>query len=198
MKITENLSEEELVFLAQGGDEAAMETVIEKYKSLVRAIARSFFLSDGDNEDLIQEGMLGVFRAVNTYNGKAGFKSYAYQCVKNSIISAVKKSSRDKNKPLCNYVSLSGFVGGDNDKTELIIDSCADPETRYIDSESTSEFFNKIKGILSDFEYEILTIFLQGYTYAEIGAKLNKSAKSIDNALQRIRRKITAVLCEGA
>ncbi len=192
MKNLENLTDEELVALAKENHDA-MELIIERYKYVVRAISRSFYLSGGDNEDLLQEGMIGLVKAVNSFNGKASFKSYVYICVKSSIISAVKNSSCLKHNPLNNYISLSGFDGAD-DKNEIMIDSCADPERMFIDGETALELKEKIKNILSSYEYKILTIYLQGYSYEEIALSVGKSVKSIDNALQRIRRKINSVL----
>ncbi len=193
MKKLTNLTDEELVALAKENNHDAMGLVIERYKYVVRAISRSFYLSGGDNEDLLQEGMIGLVKAVNSFNGKASFKSYVYICVKSSIISAVKNSSCLKHNPLNNYISLSGFDGAD-DKNEIMIDSCADPERMFIDGETALELKERIKKILSDYEYKILTVYLQGYSYEEIALSVCKSVKSIDNALQRIRRKINYVL----
>ena len=185
-----NLTDEQLVSLAQEKDTEAMSTVINRYKNLVKKVARSYFLIGGDTEDLLQEGMLGVFKAVETFNGKSGFKSYVYICVKTSIISAIKKSNCDKNKPLNNYVSISGNKDSDADKNQFVISLESDPETDFINKEAEVELQNKIKSTLSNLEFNILSLFLKGYSYIEIGEKLNKNAKSIDNALQRIRKKL--------
>ncbi len=190
MKNFTKLSDEELVSLVRENNQEAIGVLIERYKYMVRAFSRSFYLSGGDNEDLIQEGMIGLVKAINSYNGKASFKSYAYICVKSSILTAVKNYSCLKHSPLNNYISLSGTDGSDADKNEIMIASCTDPETLFIDGEAASEFKKKLKDILSSYEYRILTIYLQGYSYEEIAFKLKKNVKSIDNALQRIRRKI--------
>ena len=185
-----NLTDEELAFLAKT-DENALERLIEKYKPLINAQARSYFLNSGDASDLVQEGMIGVFKAITSFNGKSSFKTYVYTCIRSNIITAVKKSNRIKHKPLNNYLSLSGFEGEDEDKTLLISDKNFDPEKNYIEKEEEKELKNKIKESLSDFEHQILILYLQGFSYADISKKTNKKEKSIDNAIQRIRRKLT-------
>ena len=185
-----NLTDEELAFLAKT-DENALERLMEKYKPMINAQARSYFLNSGDAGDLIQEGMIGVFKAITSFNGKSSFKSYVFTCIRSSIITAVKKSNRIKNKPLNNYVSLSGGDGDDEDKTLIISDKNFDPEKNYIEMEGEIELKRKIKEALSHFEHEILVLYLQGFSYADISKKTNKKEKSIDNAIQRIRRKLT-------
>ena len=184
------LSDERLAQLAKDGDAEAMETLIVRYRYLVTSIAHSYFLIDGDLEDLIQVGQIGVFKAINTYNGKVEFKFYAYKVVKNAVLSAIKKSNTSKNLPLNNYIPLSGFVDGDNDKNILLADENFSPEETYINNETEEELKDRIFSSLSKYESEILTYYLQGYTYVEISSKLNKSIKSIDNALQRIKKKL--------
>lgn len=185
-----NLTDEELAFLAKT-DENALERLMEKYKPLINAQARSYFLNSGDASDLVQEGMIGVFKAITSFNGKSSFKTYVYTCIRSNIITAVKKSNRIKHKPLNNYLSLSGFDGDDEDKTLLISDKNFDPEKNYIEKEEEKELKNKIKESLSAFEHQILILYLQGFSYADISKKTNKKEKSIDNAIQRIRRKLT-------
>ena len=190
------LSDDQLIMLIKDNDSQAMQVIIERYKSMVRKISHAYFLSGGDSEDLSQEGMIGLVNAVNSYSisGKATFKSYAYTCIKNSIIAAVRSSSCMKHIPLNNYISLSGLEGQDKDKKNISINNTSDPEASIINSEAASELKLKIKGCLSKLEYSILTYFLDGYSYSEIAIKLNKSVKSIDNALQRIRRKVNSAL----
>lgn len=182
------LSDEELVFKAQGKDESAMTELISRYKHYVKKSVRPYFLAGGDSEDLIQEGMLGVFRAIETFNGKSGFKSYVYLCVKTGIISLIKKYNSDKNKPLNNFVSLN--EGEPNAISEVAATAVFNPETSVINSESEKELVDKMKDELSKLEFNILTLYLEGYSYAEIGEKIGKNEKSIDNALQRIRKKV--------
>lgn len=189
-----NFTDEQLIGLAKQGNSDAMECLILRYRYLVTSIAHSYFLSSGDTEDLVQVGQIAVFRAITTFSGKVDFKYYAYKCVKNAVISAIKKANTLKNQPLNNYISLSGLVGFDDDKNELIADSKTDPEVNYLYAESEKELFDKIKESLSKFENDILTLYLKGYTYTEIGIKLNKNTKSIDNALQRVKSKLLVVL----
>lgn len=192
-----NFTDEELVELCSGDtrDENALETLLIRYKHTVSSVARSYFLSNGDTDDLVQEGMIGVFKAISTYNGKSSFKNYAYKCIKTSILSAVKKSSRLKNKPLFNYVSLSETAeGNDADKSPFLSDDSFDPEERYINSEAEKELKSRIRSKLSDLEFDILALYLSGYSYREIAERTGKNAKSIDNAIQRIRKKLRKIL----
>ena len=186
----EKLSDEELVALAKEGNEQTMEILIKRCKYIVLGLSRSYFLSGGDTEDIIQEGMIGVFRAVMTFNGRSSFKSYAYLCIKSSIISLIKKSTRQKNKPLNNYISLSDYYDIDMTKTDVFLDEKFQPEQECIDNESVNELKEKISKILSALENKILHYYLQGCSYEEISQLVNKDIKSIDNAIQRIRKKI--------
>lgn len=189
-----NLSDEKLVEMSKNGDNLATETLIIRYKNLVKGIARSYFLADGAPEDLLQEGDIGLFKAIEGFNGTSSFKSYAFLCVKSAVISAIKKSNSNKNKPLNNYVSISGNDGNDADKSEIVIGSAVDPEIGYINKETADELNVNIKKSLSSLEYKILTKYLAGYSYLEIGSELSKPVKSIDNAIQRIRKKLKAVI----
>ena len=185
-----NLSDEELALLVQKNDTEACEELLNRYKQHVVSWVRAYFLTCGDSEDLVQEGMVAVFSAINTFNGKSKFKTYANACVKNRIFSVIKNSKRLKNQPLDNYISLSGWADNDSDKTEIIIDTAFGPEERFINSEAEKELISIIRGNLSDYEYRILFLYLHGYSYSEIEEKLSKTRKSVDNALQRIRKKI--------
>lgn len=184
-------TDEELCSLAQTKDTEAMSVLINRYRSMSVALARSYFLNDGDIDDLVQEGLIGVFRAIETFDGSSIFKTYVYSCIKNSIITAVKKSGRKKNLPLNNYISLSGFVDGDIDKVSFIIDNHFDPEETYLKKESETEIINQFSTILSKLEISVLKLYLQGYAYSYIAEKINKSNKTIDNALQRIKKKLS-------
>lgn len=184
------LSDEELVVKAQLKDSAAMDELIARYKSFVKKCVRPYFLVGGDTEDLIQEGMVGVFRAVETFNGKSSFRAYVYSCVKNGIITLIKKYNSEKNKPLNGFISLSG---DDDTAREVAASATEDPETRFLDLEAESELIESMKNILSRFEFTVFRLFLDGYSYAEISDKLKKNEKSIDNALQRIKKKVDAV-----
>ncbi len=190
----ENLTDEELVALAKQNDKKALEVLLTRYRKVVNSLARNFYLIGGDAEDLAQVGLIAVFKAVESYNGLKPFKVYARVCVKNEILSAIRSSKREKNKPLENFISLSGDGEYDVDKTEIASTSDCDPETEYINSEAETELNEKIKGALSDLEYEIFTLYLGGYAYVEIAKKLGKSVKAVDNAVQRIRKKIVKLL----
>ncbi len=185
----EKLTDEELAYLANK-DEIALESLMERYKPMINSIARSYFLTSGDIDDLIQEGMIGVFKAITSFNGKSSFKAYAYTCIKTNIITAIKKSNRNKNKPLNNYISLSGTDGNDEDKNLLVCDKNFDPERKVIEMESHDELRETIKQKLSQFEYKILLYYLQGFSYSDISERTGKKEKSIDNAIQRIRKKL--------
>ncbi|PWM75254.1 MAG: RNA polymerase sporulation sigma factor SigH [Bacillota bacterium] len=193
------VADEELCARAQGGDLGALNALFDRYRTMVKSIVHSYFLSGGDREDLLQEGMIGLFKAVNGYNGKAGFKTFAALCVKRNVLSAIRLSGRDKHKPLNNYVSLSG-AGEDGAGYELLVGrEVLDPETEYINNESLAELTEGIHFTLSKFERKVLALYLDGYSYENIGEKLGKSAKSADNALQRIRKKIERIVNkEGA
>lgn len=189
----EKLTDEQLVLLARENNAAAIDELFKRYKYIISSVAHSYFLTGGDSEDLLQEGMLASFKAINTFNGKSSFKSYLYVCVKNRILSIIKSSTRLKNQPLNNYISLSSVVNGEIDKSEIIIDGDFSPEEKYINAETANELVNKIKRELSEYEYTILTLYLKGYSQKEISEKVDKKDKSVDNALQRIKKKILAL-----
>ena len=185
-------TDEEIVELSKNNNGEATTFLLEKYKGFVKAITRSYFLIGHDEEDLLQEGMIAVYKAIETFNGRSSFKSFVYLCVKSRVLTVIKSNNRGKNIPLINYISLSGFINGD-DKTEFILSAVEDPETSYIHREAEEEIKEKIKNALSDYEYKILGYYLLGYSYEQIGIISKKNTKSIDNAMQRIRRKVKAV-----
>ena len=190
----QNLTDLELFDLAKNNNFDAIEQLLDRYKNIVDTIIRPYYLIGGDVEDLKQEGMIGLFRAIVTFNGTVAFKTYAYKCIKNRIFTLIKQANRDKNKPLNNYVSLSGYVDNDLDKSEIVLDDYPDPESEYISKENEANLRRIIKENLSEYENTILNLFLQGYSYEDIGNKVNKNSKSIDNALQRIRKKLVALI----
>lgn len=187
----DKLSDEELAFKAKDGDAQATEILIKRCRHIVLGVARSYYLVGGDADDIVQEGTIGAFRAISTYNGKTPFMKYAYLCIKSAVLSLIRKSSRDKNKPLYNYLSLSS-CSGELGNAEIIPDENFDPEREYINKESEIELRKRIYESLSKFEYTVLELFLEGFTYAEIADKISKPEKAIDNALQRIRKKLAA------
>ncbi len=195
----EKMSENDIINLAQNKEDSAMEYLLEKYKPLVRQKTRKLFLIDGDKDDLIQEGMIGLFKAVRDYQvGKdAAFRTFADLCISRQLYSAIKKSNRLKNQPLNSYISI--YSDEFNDADELVgdrtvissgNDNIANPEAIVIDRESAVDMQNKMFDKLSKMERKVLKRYLEGMTYQEIAADMEKSPKSIDNALQRIKGKI--------
>ena len=179
-------TDEELALLAQSGDKQATEELLLRYAGLVRGIARGFFLIGGETEDLIQEGMIGLYHALSEYNScNGGFKQFASLCVSRRIIDAVKASSRKKNVPLRECVS---FVDEDLGTAEL------SPEDMLILRDDRREFRQIMSGVLSDFEFKVTTMYMDGMTCAEICEATGKSAKSVDNGIQRSKRKLQEVL----
>ena len=195
----EKMSENDIINLAQKRENAAMEYLLEKYKPLVRQKTRKLFLIDGDKDDLIQEGMIGLFKAVRDYQvGKdAAFRTFADLCISRQLYSAIKKSNRLKNQPLNSYVSIysdefsdADELAGDRTVISSGSDNIANPEAIMIDRENAIDMQNKMFDKLSKMEREVLKRYLEGMTYQEIAADVEKSPKSIDNALQRIKGKI--------
>lgn len=195
----EEMSENDIIDLAQNGEDAAMEYLLEKYKPLVRQKTRKLFLIDGDKDDLIQEGMIGLFKAVRDYQAgrDASFRTFADLCISRQLYSAIKKSNRLKNQPLNSYISI--YSDEFNDADELVgdravissgADNIANPEAIVIGRESAVDMQNKMFDKLSKMEREVIKRYLDGMTYQEIAADMGKAPKSIDNALQRIKGKI--------
>ena len=196
------MSENDIINLAQKREDAAMEYLLEKYKPLVRQKTRKLFLIDGDKDDLIQEGMIGLFKAVRDYQvGKdAAFRTFADLCISRQLYSAIKKSNRLKNQPLNSYVSLYDDSGqeGEERRTPLIdtIEPVRDndPEVLYLGKKFTEVFIEQLKDTLSPLENHVLYLHLMGTDYKTIAELLGKSPKSIDNALQRIKAKAEKML----
>lgn len=175
--------DEALVLRAKAGDSVATETLLNRYKNLVRARARGFFLVDGEPDDLIQEGMIGIYSAILDYRENAGmsFKSFVYLCVSRKIFDAVKKSCNKGER----YES-SVFV----DPDFAFASEELSPEEWLISAEAQTEFWGKMSKVLSDFEFRIISMYLKGMSYSEISDGTGKSLKSIDNAIQRSKRKL--------
>jgi len=192
--------DEELVAQARDGSEAALETLINKYKNFVRAKARSYFLVGADREDIIQEGMIGLYKAVRDFrNDKlSSFRAFAELCVTRQIITAIKTATRQKHIPLNSYVSLNKPIyDEDSDRTLLDVLSgvhVSDPEELVINREEFDDIEEKMGEILSDLEWKVLVSYLEGRSYQEIAVDLNRHVKSIDNALQRVKRKLEKYL----
>ena len=199
-----NAKDEELVLMAQNGDEVAQRYLLDKYKSLVRAKSRAYFLIGADTEDIIQEGMIGLYKAVRDYNEEknASFRSFAELCVNRQMITAIKAATRQKHQPLNSYVSLNKPVYEEESEQTymdfLQSDSSAllNPETLLIGQENKHFLEDQMVKNLSSFETRVLVLYLQGRSYFEIAHVLDKPEKSIDNALQRVKKKLEKFLEE--
>jgi RNA polymerase sporulation-specific sigma factor len=183
-------TDEELIGLLRGGDERVMEYLLEKYKNLVRKKANAMYLIGGENEDLIQEGMIGLFRAIRDYDAsrEASFFRFADVCISRQIYTAIEASRRQKHSPLNFYVSLSEEPEKQSGAFTAHVES---PEMQMIHLENVTQMREEIDKALSPFEREVLGHYLEGYNYRQIAQHMNKPQKSIDNALQRIRGKIS-------
>ena len=187
-------SDSELAELAKAGDRAAEEALVVRFGRVVRACARPLFLMGGASEDLVQEGMVGLLAAIREYDPerKVSFRAYAEVCIRNRLLSAVKAASRDKHTPLNSYVPLDPalFDGTDSDERRTVDQRQGNPEALFIHQEDMQERMNRIYSQLSPLETRILRLYLSGLSYSEIASKCNRPLKSVDNAVQRIRRKI--------
>jgi len=194
-----NCDDEELIYLASQGDLVAEECLINKYKKLVKIKARSYFLIGADTEDIIQEGMIGLYKAVRNYQFKklSSFKAFAELCITRQIITAIKSATRQKHIPLNSYISLNRPIyNEDSDRTLLdIVDNISinDPQDLFLNGEKLNNLKVKIKRILSDLERDVLESYLDAKSYQEIAVDLGRHVKSIDNALQRIKRKLELI-----
>ncbi|MDD2218331.1 MAG: RNA polymerase sporulation sigma factor SigH [Eubacteriales bacterium] len=196
----ETMPDEELVEKAQGGDINAQEAIISRYRHMVKSKARMFFIVGADSEDVVQEGMIGIFKAVRDYrpDKNASFKTFAELCISRQIITAVQGATRKKHSPLNQSVSLSSPTHERNNKETLEMTVTApqaeNPEEVTIMRESIGNIFINASTIFSEFEKEVWRMHLQGKNYLKIAKEMGKSSKSIDNALQRISKKITSFL----
>lgn len=190
MRQYEGLSDEELIARAKSGDSEVLDYLMEKYKGLVKNKARTMYLIGGENDDLIQEGMIGLFKAVRDFRpGRdAAFQTFARVCVERQMYNAIKNSNRQKHQPLNSYISLSGEKEGNEDPLkDMWVEN---PESIIIDRENVRNLEKEISSALSPMENQVLKQYLNGSAYTEIARILKKSPKSVDNALSRIRGKI--------
>lgn len=196
----EDKSDEEIVMEAKKGDVKAQEYLIHKYKNFVKAKSKSYFLIGADKEDIYQEGMIGLYKAIRDFKPDklSSFKAFAELCVTRQIITAIKTATRQKHIPLNTYVSLNKPIyDEESDRTLLDILSgikVTDPEELVISREEVSHIEKEIGEILSELEMEVLMSYLDGKSYQEIACDLDRHAKSIDNALQRVKRKLEKCL----
>lgn len=192
--------DEDVVEFAREGDDAALEYLINKYKNFVRAKARSYFLIGADREDIIQEGMIGLYKAIRDFrmDKLSSFRAFAELCITRQIITAIKTATRQKHIPLNSYVSLNKPIyDEDSDRTLLDVISgtrITDPEELIISREEFYDIEEKMGEILSSLEWKVLMSYLEGKSYQEIAEDLKRHVKSIDNALQRVKRKLERYL----
>ena len=198
----ESMADEQIVKLAQDADGAALEYLLNKYKNFVRTKARSYFLIGADHEDIVQEGMIGLYKAIRDYRAEklSSFRAFAELCVTRQIITAIKTATRQKHIPLNSYISLNKPIyEEDSDRTLLDViteEGASDPEEMFIDREDLSLIEGKIGQMLSDLEKDVLVRYMEGKSYVEIADEMHRHVKSIDNARQRIKRKLLKYLEE--
>ncbi|HAU34236.1 RNA polymerase sporulation sigma factor SigH [Lysinibacillus sp. FSL M8-0216] len=192
----ERFNDEELIEMVHQGNTDALDYLITKYRLLVRAKARSYFLIGADKEDIVQEGMIGLYKAIRDFKGDklASFRAFAELCITRQIITAIKTATRQKHIPLNSYISLDKPIfDEESDRTLMDVLTGAimdDPEELIIHREEFGYLEEKMSEILSELELQVLALYLDGQSYHEISAKLNRHVKSIDNALQRVKRKL--------
>ena len=203
MNTYNKIPDEQLICRLRNGEDEIMYYLMIKYKSMVRRKARAMYLIGGDNDDLIQEGMIGLIKAVRDFDSEAGqsFSSFAELCVSRQMYSAIASSKRKKHIPLNSYVSLYDEGNHEDEKTLPLIDTIEpevenNPETLYFGKESSEAFIEELKENLSDLENRVLYLHMLGTNYRDIANLLDKSPKTIDNALQRIRTKAGKLLSQ--
>lgn len=196
----EDKIDEEIVMVAKTGDIKSQEYLINKYQNFVKAKAKSYFLIGADKEDIYQEGMIGLYKAIRDFkpNKLSSFKAFAELCITRQIITAIKTATRQKHIPLNTYISLNKPIyDEESDRTLFDVISSlkvADPEELIISKEEIKKIKSGIGEVLSDLEMEVLMYYLEGKSYQEIACDLDRGAKSIDNALQRVKRKLEKCL----
>ena len=200
--VDNTVSDETLCARAVSGDRIAEEELVMRYNRLVRICARPFFLAGGDSEDLIQEGMLGLLSAIRSFRPKkaASFRTFAEVCIKSRLISAVRSASSGKHTPLNSYISFeTPSFDGITDFPPFMAAGLPqkNPEDVLISREELQEHLDIAKGQLSGFEANVLSYYLEGLSYQEIAAQVKRSPKSVDNAVQRIRRKLAQHFSSG-
>ena len=193
----EERSDDELVLATRSGDDEALSVLLTKYRAFARVKARSYFLVGADREDIVQEGMIGLYKAIRDFNPdmQSSFRAFAELCVTRQIITAIKTATRHKHGPLNNYVSFSRPVGTDEDGERVLGDviptvAITDPADLVISAERIRALQAHFDAVLSDLETEVLRLYVEGKSYQEIAERLQRHVKSIDNALQRIKRKL--------
>lgn len=193
----QTLTDSELVIAAREGRDSALEFLLNKYKNFVRLKARAYFLIGADWDDLVQEGMIGLYKAIRDYqeDKQSSFRAFAELCITRQIITAIKTATRQKHLPLNSYVSLNRPVYFEDESDRMLMDllsgvEIADPVDLVISGEEMRSMTTSFGEILSDLEAQVLKLYIDGKSYQEIADDLNRHVKSIDNALQRVKRKI--------
>ena len=200
----QNLTDEQIISEIKNGDEEALSYILEKYKDLVNIKVSKYFIIGAEKEDTVQEGMIGLFKAIKNYNAEKqnSFKSFANICIERQLITAIKTSNRQKHQPLNSYLSLNtaAYENNDDDSVELLetfnSKTIEDPLETIMKQEQYNEVETAVNKNLSKFEQKVLSRFLNGESYTVIAKKLNTPVKSIDNAIQRIRKKATKNMFE--
>jgi RNA polymerase sporulation-specific sigma factor len=188
-------TDEQLVARSREGDDRALVELLERYRGFARAKARSYFLVGGDREDIVQEGMIGLYKAVRDYADGYGasFRSFAELCITRQILTAIKTATRQKHTPLNSYVSFDRPHEDDPDRTvadSLAVEATADPLELLVEDDELRQLQHTFDEVLSGLETEVLQLYVEGRSYQEIAQRLGRRVKSIDNALQRIKRKL--------
>ena len=201
-----DLSDVELVARFHQGDAEALHVLLERYRRFARAKARGYFLVGADSDDIEQEGMIGLYKAARDYNPdrQASFRAFAELCITRQVITAIKTATRQKHQPLNQYVSISGVRGSDDPAERSVEDllgenhQLADPADEVVSNERMANMRRSMSDMLSGLEVDVLRLYVEGKSYQEIGEHLGRHVKSIDNALQRIKRKLDVHLTERA
>ena len=196
------LGDEKLVEFARGGCPEAAEILLKKYRSFVESKARSYYLAGAERDDVVQEGMIGLYKAIRDYRGNmfARFRSFAELCITRQMITAVKSATRNKHVPLNDYISFQHAVGTE-DNDGCLMDMLADlridnPEQIVVQRGTMRALRHRVAEELSSLEYDVLLGYLEGSSYYEMAGELGCSSKAVDNALQRAKRKVGRMLCE--
>jgi RNA polymerase sporulation-specific sigma factor len=196
-------TDEELVERARDGSDGAIELLLRRYRHYARAKARTYFLAGADREDIVQEGMIGLYKAIRDFQAdrNTAFRAFAELCITRQIITAIKTATRQKHVPLNSYVSLNKGTSGENEEERALADflvgpAIADPAELVVSAEEIANIKESMGRLLSSLETEVLQLYMDGKSYHEIAEMLGRHVKSIDNALQRIKRKLEAHLTQ--
>jgi RNA polymerase sporulation-specific sigma factor len=201
-----DLADDDLAVMAQGGDRAAQQMLIERYRRFARAKGRGYFLVGGDSDDIEQEALIGLYKAIRDYQTErqASFRAFAELCITRQIITAIKTATRQKHQPLNQYVSISGSRSSDESTSDRVVEDLlddspsSDPADQVVSGERLDNLRSAMAEMLSGLEVDVLRLYVEGKSYQEIGDTLGRHVKSIDNALQRIKRKVDAHLADEA